>query len=402
MPVTMPTSTTNQEPERDVLISGAGIAGLTLALALAKHNISAHVFDKRNHFEPEGAGIQIGPNGARILDALGIGDYVRAKAGTPRYVRVRDGISGLSLADMPIGQASNPAHTAPYCTIHRSDLHAALLTAVKNTLLVKISLGHEVRDCSQSDDEATFEFAEQAPVRGRMAVAADGIHSILRPRVAGDVRVIPVGKSAARTVIPQKNKPETMTGDDVGLWLAPHAHVVHYTVNKGRDFALVAIFEDDDIQTDWSTDIPMDWVLSRSQSLHPDLQRLLKAGQTWKKWSLASTPPLDRWSLGRLALIGDAAHTILPFLAQGAVMALEDAYVLSGLVAEHLDDPVSAFAAYEQQRKSRTTRVAKAAAFNGKVYHQAGMYRHVRNSIMRTAGGARLMQSYNWLYNWGA
>lgn len=383
-----------------VLIAGAGIGGLTLALALAKQNITSHVFERRERFTPEGAGIQVGPNGARILIALGLEAAISAFAGTPTAVVPRDGQTGDILSRMPLGRGNNANHTAPYWTMHRANLHAALCAAIHDSPHIRLTLGADVLRAEQASEDVAIILDNHDVVRGTVFVAADGCHSRFRKAWISDRPLTAVGKGAARAVIPAAQVPNTIDLNAVGLWLAPGAHVVHYPVRAGRDVALVAIFDDDDVSPDWTTPISQDWVLSRSSGLHRDLRDMLQTGTSWQKWSLTTTPPLSRWSTGRTTLLGDAAHPILPFLAQGAVMAMEDAVVLASSLARAPEDVVRALQRYEAARRPRCKRVAKASLRNGRIYHQSGVTAAIRNRTMKALGGQTLINRYRWLYGW--
>ncbi|MCH9764886.1 MAG: FAD-dependent monooxygenase [Alphaproteobacteria bacterium] len=383
-----------------ILIAGGGIGGLCLALALARHNIPSHVFERRETFEPEGAGIQVGPNGSRILIALGLEAAICVFAGQPRAVVAHDGLLGDEIVRMPVGIGNNPHHSAPYWTMHRAQLHRALLAAVHDSPLIRLSMGQEVLRAETTDDGIEITLSDTQKHAGRVLVAADGIHSRLRKAKISDQPVLAAGKSAARTVVPATSLPNGLDVDNVGLWLAPGAHVVHYPVCAGRDVALVAIFDDEDVSSDWTTPISQDWVLSRCGSLHNNVQQVLNAGTNWQKWSLAHLAPLRTWRTDHMTLLGDAAHPILPFLAQGAVMALEDAMVLADCLVSMPSNIDRTLKTYESRRRRRTARVARASVQNGRIYHQRGVTATVRNRAMGVLGGAALIRRYNWLYNW--
>lgn len=390
-------STCFQDP---VLISGAGVGGLTLALALAKKGIASHVFERRDTFSIEGAGIQVGPNGARILIALGLEVEIRACAGTPSHVVPYDGRTGAILARLPIGPTNNAGHTAPYWTMHRANLHGALASAAQDCLLIQLAMGTEVIDTRQTPDNVTAVMSDGASVTGRVLVAADGIHSRLRKAWGIDIELRAIGKSAARTLVPAADFPKEIEKSHVGLWLAPGAHVVHYPVQAGNAIALVAIFDDDDVCSGWTTPVSQDWIAEKSEGLHNNLHSILHAATRWQKWSLATSSPLKKWSNGRTTLLGDAAHPVLPFLAQGGVMAMEDAVVLAELLSKTPANEAHALRNYEHLRQPRTKRVARESARNGRIYHQSGIAAFVRNATMKAIGGTALINRYRWLYDW--
>lgn len=394
--------TTDQSDCDQVLIAGAGIGGLTLALALAQHGIPSHIFERRETFSIEGAGIQVGPNGSRILKSLGLDAPICAFAGMPSYVIPHDGLSGEQLTRMPIGNRANPDHKAPYWTMHRANLHSALVAAVHDCPLTRLSMACEVIRAEQTLENVAAVLSNHKTEVGLALVGADGIHSRLRKAWITDRPLHAVGKSAARTVIPAAEFPDTFDKENVGLWLAPGAHVVHYPVRSGKEIALVAIFDDDEICPDWTTPISQEWVSMQASGLNTALQDALHTNSCWQKWSLAVLPPLVRWSTGRTTLLGDAAHPVLPFFAQGAVMAIEDAFVLAKLIAHTPQNVVLALQRYERLRRPRTRRVARASERNGRIYHYSGINAAMRNKAIKVIGGPALMSRYRWLYDWQA
>jgi len=392
--------TTNTSDVDQVLIAGGGIGGLSLALALAQHRIPSHVFERREKFSIEGAGIQVGPNGAGILKALGLEAPVCAFAGTPSYVIPRDGVTGDVLARMPVGNQANDTHSAPYWTMHRANLHGALVAAAHDCPLIRLSMGREVLRAEQTSDQVHVVLSNHETDAGQILVGADGIHSRLRKAWVSDTPLRAVNKSAARTVIPSAELSDAVDKSNVGLWLAPGAHVVHYPVRAGKELAVVAIFDDDEVSPDWTTPISGDWVTEHSTGLNADLQTLLHRGTNWQKWSLAALPPLKRWSTGRTTLLGDAAHPVLPFLAQGGVMAMEDAIVLATQLAKADGNAVKALQQYEHIRRPRTAHVARASERNGRLYHYSGFSAAARNRALKALNGSTLINRYRWLYNW--
>lgn len=390
------------DSETGVLIAGAGIGGLCLALALARHGIRSHVFERRDSFENEGAGIQIGPNGTRILAELGLDTALSDLAGKPRSIEARDGLSGETLARMPLEAISGLEPAAPYWTLHRADLHGVLLAAAQDNALIQLSVGCNVVTVESLSNGARITLGNCGQYKGALLVGADGLHSTLRDSHFDNTPLRAIGKSAARTVISAQHVPAGVDAADVGLWLAPSAHVVHYPVRSGEQIALVAIFPDQEVNTGWTAPVTRDWILACAGKLCPPLQNLLQTGEAWQKWSLLTRRPLRHWYNRRIVLLGDAAHPILPFLAQGAVMALEDASVLAGSLVGDPQNIDAALKSYEECRMPRTRRVARAAARNGRIYHVHGPAAWLRNQAMKSLGGQRLMKRYGWLYDWQA
>lgn len=385
--------------QRDILIAGGGIGGLTLALSLAKRGIACQVFEQRDSVPHEGAGIQIGPNGTRILASLDVADALRPLAGVPHCLRVLDGESGRPLTEMPLGQSIADRQGAPYWVAHRSDLLGTLEAAARREPLIRIKMGAGVTGVQDASDRVIADTGD-ARHEGAALIAADGIWSKLRAAHFDPTRPKFEGKCAARAVIARSDAPSGLRANATMAWLAPGAHVVHYPIRGGRDIAIIVIVSEDAENRDWSTEVVAEWVTSRTRGFHTSLQQLIAVPKDWRKWSLHSLPPPSRIAAGRVALLGDAAHPVLPFLAQGGVMAIEDAAVLARDIAAAHGDIPAALARYQHERIPRVTRVAAASRRNGEIYHMGGVMAVARNVAMRTLGGRRIIDRYDWLYGW--
>jgi salicylate hydroxylase len=381
-----------------VAIAGGGIAGLSTAIALARRGIASCVYERRAAFPDEGAGIQIGPNGTRILEELGVGARLGRHVGTPEALSVRHGKSGRELARLPLGAWIAARHGAPYWTAHRADLNAALRECAKSERLIETKLDTELN--AFVDDESGVWFANMAGTRESYdaLIAADGIWSINRRHIAGDATLTPTGKAAYRTVIPAKAYPSALASDAVHIWLMPGAHAVHYPVKGGREFALVVIADDAEGVAKWSAPVAPDFVQAKIAGFAEPLHSLVGAAEAWRKWSLFEMEPLPAWTLGRAALVGDAAHPMLPFLAQGAVMALEDAVTIAKCLSHDGRDARGALATYEDIRRRRVNRVVENSRRNGRIYHLHGLAAAARDATLKFASGKTIMARYDWLY----
>ena len=380
-----------------IVIAGGGIGGLAASLALAKRGFASVVCERRAAFLEDRAGIQIGPNGVKILRALGAADQLYSQTSSPDAISVRNAATAKDLTRLPLGQWIAERHGAPYWTAHRKDLHAALLDCAAREPLIEIRLGCEILSWSDTADGQQILADRNETFPARALIGAEGLWSRLRTQVCPSPPPKPVSKSAYRTVVQRSALPQALAANDVHIWLASGAHVVHYPVRSGREIALVLIVDDPQAVTKWNAEAAPD--LSKVRAA-PPLLKLLEAGDAWRKWSLYTAPPLPRWTSGRVALLGDAAHPVLPFLAQGAVLALEDGMALAQQIAAAPTDIEAALTRYADHRRPRATRVAAAAARNGRIYHFGGALALARNAVLSATPPARLMEGYDWVYGW--
>lgn len=385
-----------------VLIVGGGIGGLATALALARRGVASHVLERRPAFDEEGAGIQIGPNGTRILQRLGVADALRLHVGVPEALSVRDGASGTELARLPLGRWMAMRHGAPYWVAHRRDLHAALVAAAQAEPLIAVSLGVDAAQFASDDARVAVATDQGEAWTGKALIAADGIWSALRTLIIDPGTPRFAGKSAARSVVPLDALPADFRRNETTIWLFPDAHVVHYPISGGNDLAVIVVLDDQHDSTDWSTPVPPAWMQQNMPPCAARLQALILAAETWKRWALHTLPVPKHWTRGRVALLGDAAHPVLPFFAQGAVMALEDAVVVADALADGGGDVPAALLRYQHRRRPRVVQVVRASRRNGEVYHLKGPAAAARNVVLRHVPAHRLMARYDWLYGWRA
>jgi salicylate hydroxylase len=383
-----------------VLIAGGGIAGLATALALAKRSIPSRILEQRPQPSEAGAGIQIGPNGVRALTALGVAPRLAPRAGRPTEIVIHQGASGRILARMPLGDWIEERHGAPYWVVHRRDLQAALLAAVAAEPLIEFMTGVTISTATAHGDHVDVRSATGDTLRGAVLIGADGIRSVIRKVVAPQARLEFSGTAASRTLLPASAAAALGDPNTVGVWLAPGAHVVHYPVEAGAKIAVVAIVPDDRMIDDWAA--PNDWatLAPHLAAFSPTLTTVLAAAPEWRRWALFETKPLARLVEGRVALVGDAAHPILPFLAQGGVMALEDSVVLADCLATRPTDIPAALKNYETARRHRVNAIAAASRRNGRIFHLSGAAAMARNIALAAVPASRLMARYDWVYGW--
>lgn len=383
-----------------VIVVGGGIGGLATALALACKGIKSRVLERRLEHSEVGAGIQIGPNGTRILEALGVMRHLGVAAAHPGHVVARSAGSGRELARLPLGLWIEARHGAPYISLHRADLHAALVAAATAEPRIAVETGFVVGDIAEEAGSVRVTGDGGRSHTASLAVAADGLWSGLRARGIIGPPLRPAHRTAYRAVIDGGDLPRAVDGTNVGLWLAPRLHAVHYPVRGGSEIALVVIVEETAEPGTWDLEAAPGAVAGHVAGQDRTLKELVAAAPQWRRWALAEAQPYGPFARGRLALVGDAAHPILPFFAQGAVMALEDASVLADEVAGGSDDVAAALVRYDGRRRPRVTTVADASRRNGIYYHLSGPQAWARDMVLRAAPGARLMAGYDWLYGW--
>lgn len=383
-----------------IVIVGGGIGGLATALALAKQGIASQVLERRVLFGEDGAGIQIGPNGTRLIEQLGAADFLKARVTAPEALRVLDAATARPLGVFPLGNWIAERHGAPYWVAHRRDLHNALLSSAEREELIEIRTGFETTAISEDGHAVTAMSALGERAEGSALISADGAWSSLRKERFAGSGPFHTGKCAVRAVLPIDEVPEELRRPDVHLWVGPNVHVVHYQVSAGRSLALVAIFNDRHVAQDWSTSCDAAWVSGRTAGFDPLLRKLLDRPEAWRRWSLMRLKRRPQMTNGRTALLGDAAHPVLPFLAQGGVMALEDAVVVADALARDKDNPARALQSYAQARSARVHRVARASRMNGAIFHLGGNMAAARNMMLSRISPERFMQRYDWLYGW--
>jgi len=389
---------------RTIVVAGAGLGGLTTALALAERGFRSVVVEQAERVEAIGAGIQLSPNATRILIGLGLGERLRATAVVPSGIRVLHGASGDEIVRIPLEDAEE-RYGAPYWVIHRGDLVGALLAAARENPEINLELGARVETFASHTNGVTVKaLRKQSAVdaQGSAFIGADGMWSVVRRGLGDALPPRFVKRVAWRAMVPADMAPPQMRAAEVTLWLGRKSHIVHYPVQSGQTINVVAIAADDWNEPGWSTEAKPADVMARFPSgrWSRHVRDLLGIPERWMKWALAERPIPKRWGDEQTTLLGDAAHPTLPFLAQGAALAIEDATVLARRLADNPDNPAAGLRLYEADRRARAAQVQKAARKNGNVYQYSGPDAVVRNIVMRMLGGARLRSRYDWIYSW--
>ncbi len=389
------------------VIAGAGIGGLTAALCLNRIGIEVEVLERSDQTGDVGAGIQLSPNGTRILHHLGLEQALSEVAFLPQGVELRLGKSGWTVSHIPLGETVRTRYGFPYYHIHRGDLHGVLSDAVKKACGDVVHTSSGVVGLMRHDDGVTVELADGTQTEGDILVGCDGIHSAVRASLQGEIKPRFTGMVAWRGLVPTNDLPENLMKPVVTSWMGAGRHVVTYYVRRGELVNFVGVVERSDwTKEGWNEPGNKEDLLRDFAGWHPSLQTLMEAVENPFIWALFDREPLAKWSDGRATLLGDACHPMLPFMAQGGVMAIEDAYVLSTCLEAQKEDPAQALASYENLRLSRTAGVQKGAWRNGRLFH-------LSNPIARlTAYGPIALASrlvpgktsapQDWLYSYDA
>jgi salicylate hydroxylase len=392
-------------PSRTIVVAGAGIGGLTAALALAANNFRVIVIEKAERLEEAGAGLQLSPNASRILIGLGLRERLSAHALVPETISIMSARHGGEICRLPLGEPAALRDGAPYWVLHRANLQRALLDQVRDNPGIELRLGTTIEDAAASADGVTVGLRAGTIFRQEAAwalVGADGVWSALRNQLFPNIQPRFSGLIAWRGTIEASQLPRELTARTVQLWMGPDAHLVAYPMSGGQKINVVAI-----IPGSWNqsgselgdvTEIRQQFAAAR----WPDSARtMVNAIGSWRKWALFTVPEITSWHSGAMALLGDAAHAMLPFAAQGAGMAIEDAAVLAQCLGDTTDDSASAaLARYTALRRARVARVQRLAQQNGRIYHLKGAAALARDLFIKAMGPRRMLARQDWIYDW--
>ncbi|WP_068314283.1 FAD-dependent monooxygenase [Polycladidibacter hongkongensis] len=392
-------------------ISGAGIAGMTAALYLARMGYKVELFEAASQMQEVGAGLQLSANAVRCLEQIGLKHDLAETAIAPQSIIMRAARTGRTLAKVPLGKQAKQRFGAPYYVIHRADLQNLLKKAVEATPDITLYLGCKIINADQSDAGVTLKFAPDACLRGvdfaertyQLLIAADGVWSALRTNTLALPPAQFSGRVAYRTTIDASNFSPRML-QNTGLWLGPQAHMVHYPLQQGRFLNIVAIAHEDWQQVDiaapsWAEPATLDQLLPHFSGWSANATDLLRLSSSWTRWALCHIKPGSGWCKGRIALIGDAAHAMTPFMAQGAAMAIEDAAILAANVSRFGAAP-PALASYASQRRPRAESVARQALKNESVYHMRAPASLARDTVLSFSSPAKLLEKFAWIFDW--
>lgn len=380
------------------LIAGGGIGGLVAAYSLALKGFPVRVLEQSDGFREVGAGIQLGPNIFQALEKIGLKDAILADAWRPGALTMRCGLSGKVITSMPLGAKAEAFFKQPYAVTHRADIHGVFLTACQNNNLISLETKREVAAFLDHGDRVTVTLTSGEEIEGCALIGCDGLWSKIRAQIVGDGKPRVSGHIAYRAVLKREEVPEDLWQPDMVLYAGPRTHFVQYPLRRGELYNLVAVFHSDHYVEGWNTEGDNQLLYSHFKGQQPQVMRMLERIETWRYWVLCDREPVKNWSKGRVTLLGDAAHPMLQYLAQGACQATEDAVWLAEKVAAQPDDLPAAFVAYEEQRYLRTARVQIMARVYGEFFHARGPTAELRDQMLGARTADQAYESINWLY----
>ncbi|HMM52499.1 MAG TPA: 3-hydroxybenzoate 6-monooxygenase [Burkholderiaceae bacterium] len=384
--------------EQTVLVCGGGIGGLAAALVLARQGHRVEVFEQSDAFREIGAGIQIGPNAFRMFEHLGLTGAIDHVAYYPGNLYMRDVRTGEVVTRLPVSATAQGTFGYPYGVIYRVDLHAALLEACAAQPSVGLYTRAKLEHFTQDANSVTVTLADGRRFQGAALIGADGLWSTVRQQIVADGAPRVSGHVAYRAVLPASEVPRHLFSPDVVLWGGEKTHLVHYPLRRGELFNLVAVFHSGLYEEGWNVFGDPHELHERFADAVGPVRELLGKIETWKMWVLCDREPVKEWSRGRVTLLGDAAHPMLQYLAQGACMAIEDAVVLGAALERSRGDFAGAFLEYQRVRYLRTARVQLTSRFYGDIYHASGVTRELRNRLFQSGTESAGFAGLKWLY----
>jgi len=383
-----------------VLVAGGGIGGLAAALALVRQGFRVQVFEQAPEIGEIGAGMQLGPNAFWAFDALGVGEAARSRAVYIDEMVMTDAIDETTIGRVPTGEAFRQRFGNPYAVIHRADAHGSLLEGVQKAGdRVGFHTATRIERIEQDAEGVTVYDQRGQAYRGQALIGADGVKSVVRQQFVGDPARV-TGHVVYRAVVDKDDFPEDLRWNAASLWAGPHCHLVHYPLRGGEQYNVVVTFHSREAEEWGVRDGSKEEVLSYFQGICPKARQLIELPKSWKRWATADRDPVDRWSYGRVTLLGDAAHPTTQYMAQGACMAIEDAVTLGEALRVHGGDFEKALDLYQRSRIARTARIVLSSREMGRIYHAKGVERLVRNDLWRGRSPERFYDAIEWLYGW--
>ena len=384
-----------------MIVIGGGIGGMAAAQALAKLGVRITLLEQAAQIGEIGAGIQLGPNAFAALDALGVGENARRRAVFTDELIMMDAVDASVVGRFAVGEAFRKRFGNPYAVIHRADIHTSILEGVQASDLIEFHTSTRIEKVEQDGKTVTVTDQNGKTTTADAVIAADGVRSVARQTYFGDAPRVS-GHVVYRAVVPAADMPKDLRVNAPVVWAGPNCHLVHYPLRGSTEYNLVVTFHSR-YEEEWSvTDGSKEEVLSYFQGIHARPRQLLECPKSWRRWATADRNPIPQWTHGRVTLLGDAAHAMLQYLAQGACMAIEDAVTLGEAMKTCGMDIEKAFKLYEESRIPRAARVVLSAREMGRLYHAQGVERAVRNQLWEGRTSERFYDALEWLYGWRA
>ena len=390
-----------QVDHKPFIIVGGGIGGLGAALALAQKGFAVHVLEQAAEFKEIGAGIQLGPNVFTPFKKLGLRERILQDVAIPTGLEMRDALTAELITRMPLGEDLKRRFGDTYAVIHRADLHNIILDACRAQKNITLETQARVMDFEDKGSEVVVTMEDGRAITGSAMIGADGLWSKTRQKIVGDGKPRVSGHIAYRAVLKREEVPADLWHPDVVLWAGPRTHLVHYPLRRGELYNLVAVFHSDHYSEGWDQAGDPALLHAHFKGQVPQVLRMLEKIDVWKMWVLCDREPVKDWSKGRATLIGDAAHPMLQYLAQGACMALEDAVCLAEKIEAKANDIPAALLDYQNARYLRTSRVQLMARVYGEAYHARGPIAELRNNMLRARTPEQAIEGIAWLYGGG-
>ncbi|MBL8334680.1 MAG: 3-hydroxybenzoate 6-monooxygenase, partial [Rubrivivax sp.] len=346
-----------------------------------------------------GAGIQLGPNAFSAFDALGVGEKARGRAVYTDYMVMHDALDEYQVGRIPTGEAFRARFGNPYAVIHRVDVHLSLLEGAQETGRVQFHTRARVERIEQDGDRVTVHCADGRQFTGQALIGADGVKSVVRAQYVGDPARV-TGHVVYRAVVDRKDFPADLQWNAASIWVGPNCHLVHYPLRGGEQYNVVVTFHSRQAEEWGVTEGSREEVQSYFQGIAARPRQLIDLPRSWKRWATADREPIDRWTYGRVTLLGDAAHPTTQYMAQGACMAMEDGVTLGEALRVHANDWAKALDHYQRSRIARTARIVLSSREMGRIYHAKGVERLVRNDLWRGRSPERFYDALEWLYGW--
>ncbi|MDH7796677.1 MULTISPECIES: 3-hydroxybenzoate 6-monooxygenase [unclassified Beijerinckia] len=385
--------------DNTVLVIGGGIGGMGCALALNQAGFDVELIEQAPEIGEIGAGIQLGPNAFAAMDALGCGPRARARAVYTDDLIMMDAVDESVVGKISAREEFRNRFKNPYAVIHRADIHLSVYEEVQTKPNVHFHTNSRIESIDIDSKGARVRDANGKEYRGIALIGCDGVKSVVREKLVGDGHRVP-GHVVYRAVTPRDEFPADLRWNAATIWVGPNCHLVHYPMRGGEQYNIVVTFHSRE-KEEWGVrEGSREEVQSYFQHIADRPRQLIDKPTSWRRWSIADRDPVAKWGEGRATLLGDAAHPMLQYMAQGACMALEDAVTLREALRVQKGDLEKAFRLYEEKRIPRTARVVYSAREMGRLFHASGVERLVRNQLWQGRSQEHYYDALEWLYGW--